>query len=111
MGEERVVLEDHADPPLLGRHHDARAGNQPAIQPDLASHRGLEPGDAAEHRGLAAAARAEQTADRAALEREREATHDRVVVVGLMEVSHLEQQAGVARGRTHILLIIRMPPP
>ena len=65
VGEERVVLEDHADPAALGRERSARAPRPPRRRSRRAGVGLLEAGDQPQRRRLAAAAGAEQGADRA----------------------------------------------
>jgi hypothetical protein len=75
-----------------------------SVEQDLAARDGLKPGDAAKDGGLAAAARAEQAADGAAPERERQAAHDGVRPVGLVQPSNLQLLRSLI---VHTLLIIR----
>src|SRR5215831_15173304 len=58
--EQRVILEDHADVPLLRWHHQARPAYQPLDERDLTGIWLLEASDEAQQGRLAAAARAEQ---------------------------------------------------
>ena len=60
---QRVVLEDHADPPLLGRHALPSCPDHPAVERDRAIVGIVQPGDDAQKRRLAGAARAEQRDD------------------------------------------------
>jgi hypothetical protein len=68
---ERVVLEHHADVPLVGRQP---AHHAPA-ETDLARVGLVEPGDEAEQRGLATAGRAEQREQLAVADRQVDAVH------------------------------------
>ena len=70
--EEGVILENHADAALFGRH-EARAGDGLAVKDDAAGFDVLEPRDAAQQRGLAAAAGPQQAADLALFELEGDA--------------------------------------
>ena len=65
MGKQGMVLEHHADAPLLRRQLTAGAGHHLAVQPDLTRCQRLKAGDGAQHRGLAAARWAEQAAHHA----------------------------------------------
>ena len=60
VGEERVILEDHADAPPLRRQAEAGTGDGLAGDLDRAGVGRLEAGDQAQHRRLAAAARPKQ---------------------------------------------------
>ena len=60
VGEQRPVLEDHADAPPFGRHGDPVAGEHPTADPHLTGVGRLEPGDDAQQGGLTASAGAEQ---------------------------------------------------
>ncbi len=79
MREERVVLEDDADPALLGGDGAAGTGHDLPAQGDGARVGALEPGDEAQRGGLAAAGRAEQREDLALGDPERESVHRRGV--------------------------------
>ncbi len=61
--EQRVILEDHADAPLLRRQALAGTADHGAAQADLAAGDLLEAGDAAQQGRLAAARGAEQAGD------------------------------------------------
>ena len=60
MGEQRIVLKDHAHPPTLRRQEAAGAGHLPPIDPDPTTLGLLEAGDQAQQGGLAAAGGAQQ---------------------------------------------------
>jgi hypothetical protein len=60
VGEQRPVLEHHADPTLLGSQVGAVAAREVVADGDLAVVDPLEAGDGPQERGLAAAARAEE---------------------------------------------------
>ena len=68
--EERVVLEDHADPALLGRYPRSGARDSAAVDLDGASARLLEPGDEAQERGLPTAGGPEDGDDLTAVDAE-----------------------------------------
>jgi hypothetical protein len=58
--EQRALLEDHADPALLGLHPAAGRGHHPPGDAHAARVRAVEPGDDAQERRLPGAARADQ---------------------------------------------------
>src|SRR5689334_16523182 len=60
VGEQRALLEDHADPPLLRLEPLAVAGHEPAADPHAPGVRALEAGDHPQQRRLARAAGSEQ---------------------------------------------------
>ena len=59
MREQRDILEDHPDPPSLGRDGHPGPGHPAAADLDRARIGGVEPGDQAQDRRLAAAGRPE----------------------------------------------------
>jgi hypothetical protein len=87
---QRVVLEHHADAPLLRRQHGAGPGDRLAAEADLAFLQVLEAGNAAQDRGLAAAARSQQAADRAARKAERQSAHHFLVAIGVAQPADLD---------------------
>jgi hypothetical protein len=89
---QRVILEYHADAPLLRRHCLVRIGDDAAIQPDLARGDVFESGDAAQHRGFAAAAGAEQAADFTGAQRKRDGFEHPPVSVRLLDAAHGKQR-------------------
>ena len=91
MREQRIVLEHHADVPLLDRHVDGGAGHQFAIEDDFAGRDRLEAGNATQHRGFAAAGGAEQAADAAPFEAEGDAIEYRLAGVGAGDVGQFEE--------------------
>ena len=75
--EEGVVLEDDADPPLLGRHGVAGTGHHLIADGHGARVRRLEAGDEAQGRGLSTPGGTQQGQDLALLDREGEPVHGR----------------------------------
>ncbi len=85
VGEQRVILEDHADAAVLRRHAEVHRADELAVQADFAARHRLESGDAAQNGGLAAAAGAEQACQFTALQREREAGKHAIRAVKLRD--------------------------
>jgi hypothetical protein len=90
MRKQRVVLEDHADAPALGRDRAPRAAHDLAVQHDLAFTHRFEACDTPQHRRLAAPAGAEEAADRAGLEAERKHLQHGPAVVRLADAADFE---------------------
>ncbi|MCY1291882.1 hypothetical protein D9M70_410860 [compost metagenome] len=90
--EQRIVLEHHADPPLLRRQGEAGAGDDLAAELDLALVHRLETGDGAQRGGLAAAGGAEQAADVAGVEVQVELLDDLLPTVAAGQVAQAQQQ-------------------
>jgi len=88
--EQRIVLEHHADLPLLRGHLPTGPGDFDAVDQDPAGHHRLEAGDAAQDGRLAAAACAEQAADLAARERERQVVEHGDRSVGMADLFEAE---------------------
>jgi hypothetical protein len=80
--EQRVVLEDHADVALVGRH----GRHVVAVEEDAPAFGCVEAGDAAQQRGLAAAAGAQQREEAAVLDDQVQVLQDRLLVEALDEV-------------------------
>lgn len=95
VGEERVLLEHHAETALFRRHREARTAEHLAVDQDASGAHALEAGNAPERRGLAAAARAEQAADGAGRNAKRQVRQHLVVAVGLLDPLH-RQPHGVS---------------
>src|SRR5690606_24230558 len=91
MGEQRVILEHHADAALFRCQGEAAAGNDLAGQLDLALLHGFEPGDGPQRGGLAAAGGAEQAADVAGVEVQVQVPHHLVRLVAAVQVAQLQQ--------------------
>ena len=79
--EQRVVLEDHAQPAFLRRHVTLAVGHRLACDAHRPCVRLLEAGDQAQRGGFAAAARPQQHHDLAAFDHQRQALHIGLVAV------------------------------
>ena len=101
MREERVVLEDQADPALLRRGDGGGRGNDGAVQRDGAAVGGFEPGDEAQQGGLATAALADQREQLSFRQLERHVLDRRLVAaaVALGEILDVEADHGFWRSR------------
>ena len=104
MGEEGVILEDHADPAPLGWNPPAAGsgGVVDAVPADLdrPGMGPLEPGDDPQRRRLAAAAGSEQGQKLAALDVEIDAAEHLDVAVALLEPAHAQGgHRSIAAGR------------
>src|SRR5256714_7938456 len=108
VGKERVVLEDHADAALGGRH----ARHVPALDQDLAGGRQREAGDEPEDRRLAGAARAQQRQELAVVHGEVHAFHGFHRAVGLREFLELQadRRRHVRRNQTASIIVIPVKP-
>ena len=87
VGEERVVLEHHADAPLFGRHVVLPVAHRFALQGDAAAAGPFQPRHGAQQRGLATARRADQHTDVAGTKAERHTVHRGRLLAG---VAHAE---------------------
>ena len=99
MGEERVVLEDHAEP--SGDRLDPR--HVLSVHYHASGIGTLEAGKETQRRGLSASARPEQRQHLAALERERETVHGEHAVESLdqaLETQELAHRACLPVPRT-----------
>jgi len=92
--EQRVVLEDHADPPLFRWQMVACLTDDLAVQADLAGGDFLEAGDAAQQCRLSAARGAEQAGDPAARQPEADAIDDGMPAVALDDAIQFKLQHG-----------------
>ena len=90
MGEQGVVLEDHAEMPALGR----QGGDVLALHPDAAAVRRLEAGDQAQGRGLAAARGTQQGEDLPLRHLQRQAAQDGLDTEALVELLQGEEGHG-----------------
>ncbi len=97
MGEQRVVLEHHADPAFLRRQGEAGTRDDFAAQLDLPGQHRLEAGDGAQGGGLAASRRTQQAADVSGIEVQVEVLHDFLRGVAAGEIFQVQQQV-VAHG-------------
>ena len=97
MREKRVILKDHADPPLFRRQRVAGSADGLPFQPDFTGGYRLEAGDAAQQRGLAATRRTEQAGDAAGIDPERDAVDDKMLAVALLDVFEFEMGHGGGR--------------
>ncbi|MDT4865592.1 hypothetical protein FQZ97_1004010 [compost metagenome] len=93
VGEQRVILEHHADPPPFRRKSEARAGNHLAVQYDLPGLHRFETGDGAQGGGLAATRGAEQTTDIAGIQVQVYPLHHALLLITTGKVFQVEQQA------------------
>src|SRR5690606_40296521 len=89
MGKQRIVLEHHADSPLLRRHTAGGAGYHLPIQADFPGVDRLEARDAAQGGGLAAARGAEQAADIAGAQVDAQVFHH--LVPGIRSEEHTSE--------------------
>ena len=89
VGEERIVLEHHPEPPARRR----RAGDVLAVHHDTPLVGDLEPGEQAERRGLAASARAQQREEVTPRHAEREPVHRGDARESLREAFEDEERA------------------
>jgi hypothetical protein len=89
---QRVVLEHHADAPVLGRELVSGTRDDFCVDQDFARAHRLEAGDAAQQRRLAASARSEDARDPAARERERHVGNDDLRVVCVLNRAQLQDR-------------------
>ena len=92
--EQGVVLEHHADAPVLGRHGKPRRRHHLPLQQDAAFAQRLEAGDGAQHRGLAAAAGAKQAGDAAAREGEGQVVDNALAAEAMVDAIDLDHDVG-----------------
>ena len=88
---QRVVLEHHADPALLGGDGPPRDRDRLAAQPDVAGMNRLEAGDSAQDGGLAAAARPEQADETSPADMQGRVVYDGLATVAAIDICNLEQ--------------------
>ena len=97
MREQRIVLEHHADAPVLRRDVAGRTAHHRVVDADVAFADALEAGDAAQHRGLAAARRAEQAADRPRGERQVQVVDGGARAIAMADAVERQNRRGVGR--------------
>ncbi len=90
--EQGVVLEHHADSPLLGREGESGAGQHGITQLDFAIVDRLESGYGAQRGGLAAAGRPEQAADIATIQMQVQVLHDALLTIAAGQIAQLQQR-------------------
>eukprot|EP01137_Pigoraptor_chileana_P022632 Opistho-2@7097 len=105
--EQRVVLEHHANAPLLGRHAPLGAADHIFGQADLAARHRLQPGHGAQQGGLAAARGADQHPDVTGFQAERDALHGGLCAacVAHFELGDLKKHACILGGQGRMLKI------
>jgi hypothetical protein len=99
MREQRVVLEDETNPPLVGRNEFAVPSDEAPGNRNLAGVGALETRDQAQERRLAATARAQQREDAPRLHLERAVRHGRGCTELLREPAAAEERVTHTRSR------------
>ncbi len=92
--EQGVVLEHHADAPVLGRHGKPWRRHHLPLQQDAAFAQRLETRDGAQHGGLAATAGAEQAGDAAAREGEGQVVDNALAAKAMVDAIDLDHDIG-----------------
>jgi hypothetical protein len=91
MREQGVILENHSNPPCLGRYAMSRFRDQLAIQVDRSADRVLEPGDQPQHGRLAAPGGSKQAGDLAGAQGKGKLSDYVVRAVGVANVVDFKQ--------------------
>ena len=107
MREQRVVLEHHPDPALLGRDVDTLTEDGPTTDRHRSCIRRLEPGDGSQRRGLPASGRADQADHLSLVDHKTEVVQRHRVSVCLEQPTAFDRRAGFGHPGDSLVLRTR----